>query len=291
MTQVFQKEWGINNMKEKEIQRKLFNDFTQEEIRKLATKPATTISEIAKTNSIIVDDSKSDSIVGYLQSWFLDTFIGDPIELPWDKFLVELTTCNNQLIKIFCCKQKNDWVSLDIFVNGWLYIGKIMYPNIKCDEADRTESGQFMIYTPFLNIGNKIDHQVLQTLIPICKDIFTYGTMYVVANKDVEEVYYEKGPKGKVKRKHFGGTKSSKTTVSRDRVYVPKRVYTVKRLPKADECIRNYLLSHWKVRGYTYTRKDGKVINVKEHIARRHLPNKGLTKPEGTDYVIRKPQQ
>ena len=278
-------------MKEQDIQQKLFIDFNQEELRKLAAKPAKTISEIAKINSIIVDDSKSDSIVSYLQSWFLDTFTGDPIELPWDKFLVELTTCNNQLIKIFCCKQKNDWVSLDIFVNGWLYIGKIMYPNIKCDEADRTESGQFMIYTPFLNIENKIDPQVLQTLIPICKDIFTYGAMYVVANKDVEEVYYEKGPKGKVKRKHSGGTKSSKTTVSRDRVYVPKRVYIVNRLPKADESIRKYLLSHWKVRGYTYTRKDGKEINVKEHIARRHLPNKGLTKPEGTDYVIRKPQQ
>ena len=60
-------------MKEQDIQQKLFIDFNQEELRKLAAKPAKTISEIAKINSIIVDDSKSDSIVSYLQSWFLDT--------------------------------------------------------------------------------------------------------------------------------------------------------------------------------------------------------------------------
>lgn len=278
-------------MNEKATQQKLYSDFNNNEIKKLATKPARTVSQIANADCVIIDDSKEDSMMNYLQSWFLDTFTGDPIEMPWSEFLIELTLYNNQgKIKIFCCKQKNDWVSLDIFLNGWLYIGKIMYPNVKCEEADRIENGQFMVYTPFLYVGQKIEVSNLQTFIAVCKDTFTYAAMYVMANHDVKEVYIEKNKKVSSTSKPKKGSNKRKSAIGREKIYVPKRrVYTVKKLPSTNECIRNYLLSHWKVKGYSYTRKDGRVINVKEHIARRHLPNKGLTNPTGKDYILWNP--
>lgn len=270
-----------------EMTRKLYRDFSNAELQMLGTKSVTTIHNMAQDDRIIIEDSLLD----YLRDFFNGIFDGEPIPKVFSSALIEWNTANNMLIRMYVSfpEDKKDWVYIDVF-QGWTFIGKVLYPNLKMDDSERNEDGQFFGFTPFLTTV-QFPEEIKQALIPAVKDIFTYAYLYVQANKE-EKVLFKEEPKAipgqSNKKSKKKSNKSKKSGDARDKVFVPtRRVYTLKKTETTERALCEYVYSRWKVRGYSYTRKDGRVINVKEHYAFRHFPNKGVDK-EGKDFILRK---
>lgn len=279
-------------MTNKDIVTKFCMDFSSEEHLALGLKPVKTVQTMAQADRIIVEDELLD----YLRDFFNGIYDGEPIPEVFSNALIEWKN-PHALVRMYVTfpKNKKEWIFIDVFV-GWKFIGKLLYPNVKMDDSERNEDGRFVIYTPFLTMQEDFPKDFLRQLIPSVKDIFSYAYLYVKANKEIQEVYKEeKLPKPKEaqdikKGKKSGGKKKTNSKLERDKVYVPtRRIYTIRKTENTERRLSEYVYSRWKVRGYSYRRKDGKVVNVKEHYAFRHLPNQGIDK-EGTDFILRKPE-
>lgn len=279
-------------MTNKDIVTKFCMDFSSEEHLALGLKPVKTVQTMAQADRIIVEDELLD----YLRDFFNGIYDGEPIPEVFSNALIEWKN-PHALVRMYVTfpKDKKEWIFIDVFV-GWKFIGKLLYPNVKMDDSERNEDGRFVIYTPFLTMQEDFPKDFLRQLIPSVKDIFSYAYLYVKANKEIQEVYKEeKLPKTKEaqnikKGKKSGGKKKTNSKLERDKVYVPtRRIYTIRKTENTERRLSEYVYSRWKVRGYSYRRKDGKVVNVKEHYAFRHLPNQGIDK-EGTDFILRKPE-
>lgn len=280
-------------MTNRDVSFKLFNDFTMAERQMLGTRSVSPISTMAHADRIVVEDELLD----YLRDFFNGIYDGEPIPEVFSNALIEWHN-PHALVRMYVTfpKDKPDWVFIDVFV-GWKFLGKLLYPNVKFDDSERNEEGRFMTYTPFLTV-QEFPGGFLDSLLPAVKDIFTYAYMYVQANREVKEIYKEeelsksKDEKTGKKGKKYGGKKkkSESSKQERDKVYVPtRRIYTVRKTETTERRLSEYVYSRWKVRGYSYRRKDGRIVNVKEHYAFRHLPNQGIDK-EGTDFILRKPE-
>ena len=280
-------------MTNRDVSFKLFNDFTMAERQMLGTRSVSPISTMAHADRIVVEDELLD----YLRDFFNGIYDGEPIPEVFSNALIEWHN-PHALVRMYVTfpKDKPDWVFIDVFV-GWKFLGKLLYPNVKFDDSERNEEGRFMTYTPFLTV-QEFPGGFLDSLLPAVKDIFTYAYMYVQANREVKEIYKEeelskpKDEKTGKKGKKCGGKKkkSESSKQERDKVYVPtRRIYTVRKTETTERRLSEYVYSRWKVRGYSYRRKDGRIVNVKEHYAFRHLPNQGIDK-EGTDFILRKPE-
>lgn len=281
-------------MTNREIITKLYMDFSSAERLTLGTKAVTTVQNMAQSDRILVEDELLD----YLRDFFNGIYDGEPIPEVFSNALIEWKN-PHALVRMYVTfpKEKTEWVYIDVFI-GWRFLGKLLFPNVKMDDSERNEDGRFMTYTPFLTMQQDFPAEFLHQLIPAVKDIFTYAYLYVKANKETKEIYKEeklpkpqedrggkKGKKSSGKKKNDGNSKPE-----RDKVYVPtRRIYTVRKTETTERRLSEYVYSRWKVRGYSYRRKDGRIVNVKEHYAFRHLPNKGIDK-EGTDYILRKPE-
>ena len=281
-------------MTNKDIVTKLYMDFSSEERLMLGIKPITTVQTMAQADRVIVEDELLD----YLRDFFNGIYDGEPIPEVFSNALIEWKN-PHALVRMYVSfpKDKTEWVYIDIFI-GWRFFGKLIYPNLKMDDSERNEEGRFMTYTPFLTMQQEFPADFLHQLIPAVKDIFTYAYLYVKANQEEKAIYKEeKLPKPQedrgVKKGKKSGRKKKKDVSSkleRDKVYVPtRRIYTVRKTETTERRLSEYVYSRWKVRGYSYRRKDGKIVNVKEHYAFRHLPNQGIDK-EGTDFILRKPE-
>lgn len=274
-------------MTKKDITRKLYTDFSDAELQMLGEKPVTTIQKMAHEDRIVLDNSLLD----YLRDFFNGIFDGEPIPKVFSNALIECRApvAMTRLYVTFP-ENKPDWVYIDVF-QDWTYLGKLLYPNVKMDDSERTENGQFYTFTPFLTINRFLTADIQQVLITAAKDIFTYAYLYVQANKE-EKILFKEEAKvipGQNNKKNKKSNKKKHTDAEiRDKVFVPtRRVYTLQKTEKTERALCEYVYSRWKVRGYSYTRKDGRVINVKEHYAFRHFPNQGIDKT-GTDFILRK---
>ena len=275
-------------MRNATIVEKFYADFRQLELETLGRKPQDVVTNITKGDKIILEDKLLD----YLRDFFNNIYDGEPIPKTFEKVLIEWRT-GNGLMNLYVTfpEEHSDWIYIDVFF-GWRFLGKLLFPNVKLDDEDRCETGQFYTYTPFLT-KESFDQNFLQQLIPCVKDVFTYVFLYVEANKNVKAMYVEEkvsSPKRQskpAKKKNGNAAKPGE----REKIYVPtRRLYKITNFV-SEECennLRDYIYARWKVRGYTYTRKDGRKVNVKEHFAFRHLPNKGVIKEEGRDYILRK---
>lgn len=274
-------------MTKKDITRKLYAEFSNAELQMLGEKPVTTIQKMAHEDRIILDDSLLD----YLRDFFNGIFDGEPIPKVFTNALIECRV-PGAIMRFYVTfpENKPDWVYIDVF-KEWTYLGKVLYPNVKMDDSERTENGQFYTFTPFLTVNRFPTEEIHQVLINAAKDIFTYAYLYVQANKE-EKILFKEEPKvipgQNNKKKKKSNKKNHADAVTRDKVFVPtRRVYTLQKTEKTERALCEYVYSRWKVRGYSYKRKDGRVINVKEHYAFRHLPNQGIDKI-GTDFILRK---
>ncbi len=272
-----------------DIVAKLRNEFTQSEMNSLGAKGVAPVPVMAQSDRIVIEDSLLD----YLRDFFNGIYDGEPIPKVFSTALIEWQN-PHALVRMYVSfpEDKSDWVYIDVYI-GWKFIGKLLYPNVKMDDSERNEEGKFYTHTPFLTTQT-LPGDFLNNLIPAVKDIFGYAFLYVQANKDAKPLYKEEvrvstEPTKKAKgNKNSKGKKHQVTTDTRDKVYVPtRRIYTVKKTDYAERSLAEYVYSRWKVRGYSYVRKDGRRVDVKEHFATRHLPNKGIEKG-GTDFILRK---
>lgn len=277
-------------MTNRDVSFKLYNDFSMTERQILGAKAVTTVQNMAQSDRIVVEDALLD----YLRDFFNGIYDGEAIPEVFSNALIEWKN-PHALVRMYVTfpKDKPDWVFIDVFI-GWKFIGKLLFPNVKMDDSERNEDGRFMTYTPFLTVQQDFPAGFLDTLIPAVKDIFTYAYMYVQANKDAKDIYKEEeipnsqDERGRKKKSGGKKKKSGNAMVGRDKVYVPtRRIYTLCKTEETERNLREYVYSRWKVRGYSYRRKDGKIVNVKEHYAFRHLPNRGIDK-EGKDFILRK---
>lgn len=271
-----------------EIVVKLEREFSQSECQLLGSRAASSTYNMVRGDKVIVEDALLD----YLRDFFNEIYDGEPIPKVFESCLIEWKIPKGT-IKLFVSfpKDHEEWVFIDIFYE-WKFLGKLLFPNVKLDDADRNADGKFVTYTPFFTI-NSYPQAFLNELLPAAKDIFTYTYLYVQANKEAKSIYKEETvpsetsgrPKNKKSSKKKNGPGKSQ---QRDVVYVPRRrIYTVRKTEETETALREYVYSRWKVRGYSYVRKDGRVVNVREHYAFRHLPNKGVDK-EGKDFILRK---
>ena len=281
-------------MTNRDVSYKLYDDFTTAERQMMGAKSVATTQTMAHADRVVVEDELLD----YLRDFFNGIYDGEPIPEVFSNSLIEWNN-PHALVRMYVTfpKDKPDWVFIDVFI-GWKFLGKLLYPNVKMDDSERNEEGRFMTYTPFLTV-QEFPAGFLESLIPAVKDIFTYAYLYVQANREVKDIYKEEAipeskddKSGKKGKKHSGSKKKhdGSPKVERDKVYVPtRRIYTVRKTEITERRLSEYVYSRWKVRGYSYRRKDGRIVNVKEHYAFRHLPNQGVDK-EGTDFILRKPE-
>ena len=274
-------------MTNEEIIVKLRSEFSAEECEPLGFRPVSSVPNMVRGDKVIVEDSLLD----YLRDFFNEIYDGEPIPKVFESCLIEWRTPNGT-IKLFVSfpKDHEEWVYIDIFYE-WKFLGKMLFPNVKLDDVDRNEDGKFFTYAPFFT-KEKLQQQLLTQMLPAVKDVFTYTYLYVQANKETKSVYKEETVPaentGKQSKKKSGKKSSAAKRQQRDVVYVPRRrIYTIRKTEETERSLREYVYSRWKVRGYSYVRKDGRRVNVKEHYAFRHLPNKGVDK-DGKDFILRK---
>lgn len=270
-----------------EIMAKL-KEFRSDELQKLGQKPQEVVMKMTKGDRVIIQDELLD----YLRDFFQEVYDGGKIPKVFEKVLIEWHS-NNGIINLYVTFPENheEWIYIDVFW-GWKFLGKLLYPNVEISDSERDEQGRFYIYSPFLTVEN-FDKTFLDSLVTATRDVFSYCFLYVEANRNVETIYEEREVSSLKKNKNANKSKKAQKKQNqekREKVNVPekKRVYKLVKTEETVSNLREYIYSRWKVRGYTYTRKDGKKVNVKEHFAFRHLPNKGIVKEEGKDFYLRK---
>lgn len=279
-------------MTKNDIFKKLQKDFNESETERLRTNPIDNVRTMSKADKIIVNND----MFTYLKDDFFETYEGSSIPKVFSKALIEWK-CPIGLFRLYVTfpEDRPEYVYIDVFYL-WDYWGKIIFPNINQDDYIDEETKKFHHATRIETTAraySKYNPKVVDSYMVAANSVFMFAYTYVFANKDVKEIYsedtvYQDDEMLECKTKTTEYRKK-KNNVKRDKVFVPRkrRIYTVKKTQVTENNLREYIYSRWKVRGYTYTRKDGKVINVKEHFKHRHLPNQGIEK-EGKDYILRK---
>lgn len=282
-------------MTQEEGMRRFNEEFSEEEIRKLAGAPIATDARMEQGDKVYLKDEFLD----YLCWFFDEVYDGKKIPVVFQNVCIEVQEAPLRLkyyISFF--EEHEDWFLIDVFVeNQWMF--KVVQLNRDMDPDDWNEKlGRYWTKTPVLynnkGLAQYLPTEEFQKLVSSARNAFLYVYLYAYANMDnTEIVEVERMTRKEIayeprtsKKGNPGFRKVKRTIPYTRRVF---KLDTPK--PKAESRAREYLLSRWKVRGYTYTRKDGKVVNVKEHIANRHYPNKGVDKTQlGTDYYLKKPE-
>ena len=279
-------------MTSSDIFKKLQKDFDETEGERLRKYPIDNVMTMSKVDKIIMDDD----LINYLRNEFYGIYMGEPIPKVFSKALIEWRRPGG-LVRLYVTfpEDKPEYVYVDVFYL-WEYIGKLIFPNIMQDDYIDIETGKFYhatrIEAPTKDY-TKFNPQGIDEVLLASIGAFCFAYTYVAANKDVKNIYKEDTIYQEAKKSEEETEKTKyrkkKNPHKRDVVFVPRkrRTYTIKRTEVTENNLREYIYSRWKVRGYTYTRKDGKVITVKEHFKHRHLPNQGIEK-EGKDYILRK---
>lgn len=279
-------------MNKEECSRIFHKEFSEEEIWKLAGGPITTNSKMEQGDKVYLKDEFLD----YLCWFFDEVYDGKKIPVVFQNVCIEVQEAPVKLkyyISFF--EEHENWFLIDVFVeNQWLF--KVIQLNRDMDPDDWNEKlGRYWTETPVLYNNKVLTEYVsveeLQKLASSARNAFLYVYLYVYNNMDNTEIVEvecrtrtETTRKQSINKKGNPVFKKVKRTIPYTR-----RIFKLDTpKPKAEARAREYLLSRWKVRGYTYTRKDGKVVNVKDHIANRHYPNKGVDKTQlGTDYYLK----
>lgn len=279
-------------MTREDIQKKFDSDFSKTEYVRLGSKPQMTIREINKFDKIIIDEK----LIDYLKDFFDERFVGEVVPKVFSNTLIEVKQ-DGGILRFFVTfpEEKTDYVYIDVFT-GWEFLGKVFFININQRAYTPDLQGEMYFSSNMYNIKQNdpnYNSDVIRNIGRNAPMILAIAFMYVEANQSVKDVYkeetvYEQVSVEKAEKEKIEYRKK-KNNVKRDKVFVPRkrRIYTVKKTQVTENNLREYIYSRWKVRGYTYTRKDGKVITVKEHFKHRHLPNQGIEK-EGKDYILRK---
>lgn len=280
-------------MTKEDIKRKFNTDFTQIELNRIGSKPQATIKDISKADKIIVENE----LVDYLEAFFEEYFTGEPVPKVFSNALIEWKR-KGEMLRLYVTfpEDRPEYVYIDIF-NGWDFYGKVFYLNVSQDEIDQSNvNGSNNYFSCMVNVkadNPKYNKDIIYNIGKHVPIIFAMVYWYVEANKGEKCIYKEDTVYSEEKSTDARSEKTKyrkgKNPTKRDKVFVPRkrRIYTVKETEITEKNLREYIYSRWKVRGYSYTRKDGKVINVKEHYKNRHLPNQGIEK-EGKDYILRK---
>ena len=279
-------------MTREDIQKKFDRDFSTTEYVRLGSKPQMTVREINKFDKIIIDEK----LIDYLKGFFDERFVGEIVPKVFSNTLIEVKQ-DGGILRFFVTfpEDKPDYVYIDVFT-GWEFLGKVFFININQRAYTPDLQGEMYFSSNMYNIKQNdpnYNSDVIRNIGRNAPMILAIAFMYVEANQSVKDVYkeetvYEQVSVEKAEKEKIEYRKK-KNNVKRDKVFVPRkrRIYTVKKTQVTENNLREYIYSRWKVRGYTYTRKDGKVITVKEHFKNRHLPNQGIEK-EGKDYILRK---
>lgn len=279
-------------MTKSDILKKLEFDFSEEDANRLR-KPYETVSNMSKADRIIVDED----LMYYLRDYFCDVFVGEPIPKVFSNALIEWRRKKGTYrLYVTFPEDRPEYVYIDVYY-VWDFLGKIIFPNIRQDDWKSSEDENIhhciRIESPTKD-PRIYDSRAIDSILQKSTGIFAFAYLYVQANMNVEEictvdtVYVDSGDSAEQSLKKSKKTKNKKAG-KRDKVFIPRkrRIYTVKKTAQTENNLREYIYSRWKVRGYTYQRKDGRVITVKEHYKNRHLPNKGIEK-EGKDYILQK---
>ena len=278
----------------KDFEKQFYSEFSEEEIRKLAGGPITTNTRMELGDKVYLKNEFLD----YLCWFFDEVYDGRKIPVVFQQVCIEIQEVpmsRKYYVNFF--EDHEDWYSIDVFIGGhWLF--KLLSHNRDMTPDDwLEEEGRYWLDSVSLFNNNVITEHIpkneIQQIATSAKNAFLYVYLYAYANKDNTEVVEveqmskrEIGYEKKLSKKGNPILKKVRRTIPYTR-----RVFRFEKpTEKTETKAKEYLLSRWKVRGYTYTKKNGTVVNVREHVAQRHYPNKGVDKTQlGTDYYLKKP--
>lgn len=272
-------------MGEKNFKEMFYSEFPKDEIRKLAEEPIATNSQMEFGDKVYV---KHSLLRNYLWDLADELYDGKKIPMVFQRVCIEVKEAEPALkIYVNFFEDHEDWFSMDVFIRGTWMLKAIFYNH-------DVESEDLKYYFESILMPSKATRSSadsIKKLANTAKEIVARVYLYAAANIDNTEVVEvehmtknEIGYENRLSKKGNPVLKKVKRTIP----YTRRVVKIDKPNPKAEAKVREYLLSRWKVRGYSYTKKNGTVVHVKEHIAQRHYPNKGVDKTLlGTDYYLK----
>lgn len=268
---------------------KFYSEFSKDEIRKLAEGPIATNSQMEFGDKVYVKDSL---LRNYLCDLADELYDDQKIPMVFQRVCIEVQEAEPALkIYVSFFENHEDWFSMDVFIQGTWILNAVFYNKLVESEGRKCYSASML--KPSKAAIRSYSTDSIKELAQTATQIVTYVYLYAAANIDNTEIVEvehmtknEIGYETRLSKKGNPVLKKVKRTIP----YTRRVVKIDKPNPKAEAKVREYLLSRWKVRGYSYTKKNGTVVHVKEHIAQRHYPNKGVDKTQlGTDYYLKKP--
>ena len=268
---------------------KFYSEFSKDEIRKLGEGPIATNSQMEFGDKVYVKDSL---LRNYLCDLADELYSGQKIPMVFQRVCIEVQEAEPALkIYVNFFEDHEDWFSMDVFIQGTWILNAVFYNKLVESEGRKCYSASML--KPSKAATRSYSTDSIKELAKSATQIVTYVYLYAAANIDNTEIVEvehmtknEIGYENRLSKKGNPVLKKVKRTIP----YTRRVVKIDKPNPKAEAKVREYLLSRWKVRGYSYTKKNGTVVHVKEHIAQRHYPNKGVDKTQlGTDYYLKKP--
>lgn len=280
--------------KKEEFMERFNKTFSQEEIKVLGG-PSSTNSLMEAGDKVILKDEMLDYLC-----WFFDEYYdGKKLPQVFGKVLIEHICQKDTVMKYYVSFPADhpDWFFIDIFCNS-KFLCKEIHFNRDFDDTDiDPQTGRFYSDYSILvrenSIWNMLPEKSQQKIASSAKNVVLYVFLYMYANLNNEEIVVVEQCSKKERKTETVQNKKGDPILKKVTRTIPYtrrivKLNTDKPTPVAEQNAREYLLSRWKVRGYSYTRKDGKVINVKDHIATRHYPNKGVDKTLlGTNYILK----
>lgn len=266
---------------------KFYSEFSKDEIRKLGEGPIATNSQMEFGDKVYVKDSL---LRNYLCDLADELYAGQKIPMVFQRVCIEVQEAEPALkIYVNFFEDHEDWFSMDVFIQGTWILNAVFYNKLVESEGRKCYSASML--KPSKAATRSYSTDSIKELAKSATQIVTYVYLYAAANIDNTEIVEvehmtknEIGYENRLSKKGNPVLKKVKRTIP----YTRRVVKIDKPNPKAEAKVREYLLSRWKVRGYSYTKKNGTIVHVKEHIAQRHYPNKGVDKTLlGTDYYLK----
>lgn len=276
-------------MGEKIFNEMFYSEFPKDEIRKLAEGPIATNSQMEFGDKVYV---KHSLLRNYLWDLADELYDGQKIPMVFQRVCIEVQEAEPSLkIYVNFFEDHEDWFSMDVFIQETWMLKAIFYN--KEVEAKNLKYHFASMLMPSKVATRSCSTDSIKELANTAKNIVARVYLYAAANIDDTEIVEvehmtknEIGYETRLSKKGNPILKKVKRTIP----YTRRVVKIDRPNPNAEAKVREYLLSRWKVRGYTYTKKNGTVVHVREHVAQRHYPNKGVDKTQlGTDYYLKKP--
>ena len=266
-------------------------EFSEKELNRFAKGPIVSEMQIESGDRVIL----RDEFVDYLAKFFDGIYDGGKIPVTFEKVGIEIIGGPIELkfyVHFFKKYEHQDWFAIDVWINNnWAF--KLL--DFNQEEPQFECNGETKIYkiSPILlsNVPKTAINANIDLIGKYVRNVYAYVYLYAYANMDNPEVVeVEQRTKVKTEREQVINKKGN-PVLKKVKKTIPytKRVFKFEKpTPNAEAKAKDYILSRWKVRGYTYIR-NGKKITVGEHIAHRRYPNQGVDGIQrGTDYYLRK---